>query len=91
MESINKAVLIAKIEERRNKNQKICTPEASGAYYEDGFILDIINSLQVKEVDLEKEIDEELDRNWYGEYIRHDKFAESAKHFYELGLKTQRE
>jgi hypothetical protein len=48
----------------------------------------------VKEVgepsnDLEEEIDKELHENWYGEYINLDIFRESAKHFYELGLKEQ--
>ena len=45
---------------------------------------------KVKEVDLEKEIDEELQRIWYGEYLNTDKFSESAKHFFELGLKIQK-
>ena len=56
-----------------------------------GKILTIINALEVKEFDLEDEIDNELDRNWYGEYISHTKFRESAKHFFELGLKTKGE
>lgn len=51
---------------------------------------DYINSLEVKEVDLEDEIDKELDEEWYGEYIEHDKFRKSAKHFFELGLKAQK-
>lgn len=54
---IDKAALVAEIEKRKQRNHKKCTPEGSGAYYEDGFILDIINSLEVKEVDLEKEKD----------------------------------
>ena len=55
---IDKAALVAEIERRKQRNHKKCTPEGSGAYYEDGFILDIINSidtLEVKEVDLEEE------------------------------------
>jgi len=49
---IDKAALVAEIEKRKQRNHKKCTPEGSGAYYEDGFILDIINTLEVKEVDL---------------------------------------
>lgn len=52
-------------------------------------------NLEVKDVkepskDLEEEIYKELDENWYGEYIDLDKFRESAKHFFELGLKAQK-
>lgn len=54
---INKVALVAEIEKRKQKNHKKCTPEGRGAYYEDGFILDIINSLEVKEVGLEEEKD----------------------------------
>ena len=50
----------------------------------------LVESLKVKEVDLEEEIDKELDRIWYGEYLNTDKFSESAKHFFELGLKAQK-
>ena len=49
-----------------------------------------INSLKVKEVDLEEEINNELKRTWYGEYLNTDKFKESAVYFFELGLKAQK-
>lgn len=49
-----------------------------------------IDTLEVKEVDLEKEIDKELAEEWYGEYIDLEKFKRTAKHFYELGLKAQK-
>jgi hypothetical protein len=42
-----------------------------------------------KEVDLEKEIEKEIETRWYGEYLFTEKFKESAKHFYELGLRTK--
>lgn len=48
---ISKAALVAEIEKRKNSNREICTAEGSGAYYEDGFILDFINSLEVKEME----------------------------------------
>ena len=49
-------------------------------------ILDIIDTLEVKEVDLEKEV--EL---WYGEYAGNRRFDWNgfAKHFFELGLKLK--
>ena len=47
-----------------------------------------IATLEVKEVDLEEEIDKELDEEWYGEYISHEKFKKSAKHFFELGMQV---
>lgn len=49
---------------------------------------DFIDTLEVKDVDLEKEIENELKRTWYGEYLDTDKFKESAVYFYELGLKA---
>jgi hypothetical protein len=51
MELIDKAALLTEIKERQKRNQLDCTPEGSGAFYEDGFIIDIINSLEVKEVE----------------------------------------
>lgn len=50
-------------------------------------IISSINTLEVKEVDLEKEV--EL---WYGEYAGNRRFDWNgfAKHFFELGLKAQK-
>ena len=47
-------------------------------------------NFEVKETDLEREIDKELAEEWYGEYIDLEKFKRTAKHFYELGLKAQK-
>ena len=55
-----------------------------------GKILSYINTLEVKEVDLGKEISKELRMVWYGEYLDLEKFEKSAKHFFELGLKAQK-
>ena len=82
---IDKDALVAEITKRKKRNVL-----NEGAFEEDIDILSFINTLEVKEVDLEKEIDKELDRNWYGEYINLDKFRESANHFFELGLKAQK-
>jgi hypothetical protein len=97
---IDKSALVAEIEKRYNeyissilKHYDACK-EAKAQ--ELGKILTILDTLEVKEVeeepsdDLEEEIDKELYENWYGEYINLDQFRESAKHFFELGLKAQK-
>jgi len=50
--------------------------------------LSIINTLEVKEVDLDAEINKELETRWKGEYLYTTKFRESAKHFFELGMQV---
>ena len=88
---IDKAAVVAEIERRKEHYDNIQMIKSG---YEDNIedfneLLSFLDTLEVKEVDLEKEIDKELDRNWYGEYINLDKFRESAKHFFELGIKVQ--
>ena len=46
-------------------------------------------NLEVKEVDLEKEIASQYEAN-YEEYLTYEEFADIAKYFYELGLKAQK-
>lgn len=53
-----------------------------------GKILIILNTLEVKEVDLEKELDVYFDTHDY-EFV-FDDYIELAKYFFELGLKTQK-
>ena len=52
------------------------------------FLDRLINSLEIKEVNLDAEIDKELETRWKGEYLFTAKFRESAKHFIELGMKV---
>ncbi len=91
---IDKAALVAEIEKRKQRNHKKCTPEGSGAYYEDGFILDIINStntFEVKEADINKEISQFIDANFEKATIGHKlSLRRVAKHFFELGLKAMK-
>ena len=47
-------------------------------------------NLEVNGVDLSREIEKEIKTRWYGEYLSTEKFEESAKHFFELGLKVQK-
>ena len=99
-EYIDKAVIKAELEKRLKHNDARAELDRSafmaGREKEDEDILTFLDTLEVKEVeepsnDLEEEIDRELDENWYGEYINLDKFRESAKHFFELGLKAQKQ
>jgi len=77
-------------EGKTNLMQK-CVHEAYKRGYDMG-VLQTTSKINhnMKKVDLEKEIEKELDENWYGEYIDLEKFRESAKHFFELGLKAQK-
>ena len=51
-----------------------------------------VNSLEVKEVDLESEIKAIWDKDFSGHFdvIGYTDFTELAKHFYELGIKAQK-
>ena len=49
---------------------------------------ELLKDLEVKEVDLEKEMDDYFDKN-DKEYTRED-YLDFAKHFFELGLKAQK-
>ena len=53
---------------------------------------DFINALEVKEMDLNKEISQFIDTNFEKATIGHKlSLRRTAKHFFELGLKTQKE
>lgn len=95
---IDKDLLLKAIKSRRNELVDLMhqVPYASNysVWSSNVDLLDEIKKaveiLEVKEVDLEKEIDIELDTRWRGEYLYTRKFRESAKHFFELGLKAQK-
>jgi hypothetical protein len=55
-------------------------------------IIDIINTLETKDVDLEKEYEEYvIDDPIFGRFITNDTMGmKLAKHFFELGLKTNK-
>ena len=103
-EYIDKSEVVAEIESKRKYAQHLGDNAINGSMQQfyDGMkqgcvdILSFLDTLEVKEVeekpsdDLEEEIDKELHENWYGEYINLDQFRESAKHFFELGLKAQK-
>ena len=92
---IDKDALVAEIERRIKVNKECMLGLRNIDCYQGKVdtlngILSFLDTLEAKEVDLEEEIDKELDKEWYGEYINHEKFKKSAKHFFELGLKTQK-
>ena len=102
MKLIDKDVLVAEIEKRRDNLTSLsesCPPNTtakSGFYAQaqtlEG-ILSFLNTLEVKEVDLEKEYEEfVVDDPIFGNFITNDTMGmELAKHFFELGLKVKQE
>ena len=91
---IDKSALVAEIEKRFDeysssilRHYDACT-EAKAS--ELGKILVILNTLEVKEVDLEKELN---DYGYHYDYVSladRKELVDFAKHFFELGLKTQK-
>ena len=98
---IDKTALVAEIKRRIESNAK---ERYFGILLEDNYFLDFLNTLEVKEVDLEEEINNYFNRiSHFGkihltpEYdnikvstMTIDGFASIAKHFFELGLKAQK-
>ena len=97
---IDKSALVAEIEKRRSRNSK--NKLFLAAAFEDNYLLSFIDDLEVKEVDLEKEIKEQSDK-YYSQcekklqemddndndlsFLSLDNYA---KYFFELGLKAQK-
>ena len=111
MKLIDKDALVAEIEkrlefvEKRLKMNNSYTEEGNTAWKRDkalydtyNFLLSFINNLEVKEMDLEKEIQRqyEVHKNPDNNIVKNcvvitkDGFEYFAKHFFELGLKAQK-
>lgn len=89
---IDKAVIKAELERIEHEtNYEPFTDEVLGKRFACRNLLSFLNAIEVKELDIEKEIDKEIETRWRGEYLFTSKFRESAKHFFELGLKAQKE
>jgi hypothetical protein len=94
---IPKSVLVAEIE-RRIKTNKECMLGLRNLDYYQGKVdtlndtLSFINTLEVKEVDLEKEYEEfVVDDPILGNFITNDTMGMMvAKHFFELRFKAQK-
>ena len=103
---IDKDALVAEIENLNNTYKKCLTYNSYEEGLKDGRLIGYkdslhkINSIEVKEVDLEKELIE-----WHKEhfnkdgtfigmsgfYLTNNSQMDIAKHFFELGLKAQKE
>lgn len=86
---IDKSALVAEIEKRKKRNLL-----NEGAFEEDIDILSFLDTLEVKEVDLEKYYHDFLQKEWFDKNCNRtmsEMMAFTAKHFFELGLKAQKE
>lgn len=97
MEYIDKSTLVAEIESKIEKlrfNLKICKTENDrktinlyiGCYND---IRSFIDTFEVEEVDLDKEVDDVM-RRFLGHITCREEQLKFAKHFFELGLKAQK-
>lgn len=90
---IDKATVVEEIKKKLDKHSKLHTfnYEAVKDLESLWYFLDTLEvKEEVKDADLDRGIEKELDTRWYGEYLDTDKFKESAKYFFELGLKAQK-
>ena len=102
MKLVDKDKIVAEIERRVADNKKDIERASHKNLedyfegYEDALVLfkeKFIDTLEVKEVDLEKEFDK-YTKDISAQDIKEEPFTqlfECAKHFYELGLKIKRE
>ena len=96
MKLINKSALVAEIEKRRKNWWYGSSIEAKYKREECDDILSFINNLEVKEMDLEKEINRlwkkysYLNMDWLRPVasLQFPEFSDIAKHFFELGIKA---
>lgn len=100
---IDKGALVAEIERRKRDWGYGSSIEAKYKSEECDDILSFIGTLEVKEVDLEKEINNYISDNFFGsqtmgffanrtkEEPNHQDIALCAKHFFELGIKSKGE
>ena len=96
MELIDKAAVVAEIERMFNEVKESTRESDTGTFYAMKHLRSFLDTLKVKEVDLEKEIDKmwnpRFSLGWDDKSllsINHKGFKIIAKHFFELGLKAQ--
>ena len=95
MKLINKDALVAEIESLLDKGKY---HDEYDCAYRDGnngalcALKGKVNSLEVKEVDLEKEVKAYMDNEmkFLSDEVGYDTLLTIAKHFFELGLKAQK-
>ena len=92
---ISKSALVAEIERIMDEQQEICKADVALGKAPDSKNIEVIyqfqqftkflDTLEVKEVDFEKEIANQYESN-YEDYLTYEEFADIAKHFFELGM-----
>ena len=91
---ISKSALVAEIERRISvlkANESVISMLAGGMFVNEfKDLLSFLDTLEAKEVELEKETREYLSTYWPKEKELHPFLGHMAKHFFELGLKTQK-
>ena len=91
---IKKSDIVAEIKRRISVlevNESVISMLAGGMFVNEfKDLLSFLDTLEVKEIDLGREIEKEIETRWRGEYLFTSKFRESAKHFFELGLNAQK-
>ena len=84
---ISKSALVAEIERRKKyyENIQMIKPVYESNIEDFNELLSFLDTIEVKEVDIEKEVNEHWD-----EWAKEDGFhsVDFAKHFFELGLKV---
>lgn len=92
---IDKAVIKAELERIEHEtNYEPFTDEVLGKRFACRSLLSFLNTIEVKEVDIEKELDEWIK---YGPHTNYpwctipDAIKITAEHFFELGLKARKE
>ena len=95
MELIDKSAVIAKInllqDSTMDEDDNFCTAQAQAEYDILCVLEEYLDTLEVKEVDLEKELDFVKDAYYYFTSDERNSMKKVAKHFFELGLKVQKE
>lgn len=90
---IDKDALVAEIERRIKSLHQVNSPREQAVLYECEDILSFIDTLEVKEMDLDDYYHKFLDKEWFNAtHVRtiSEMMAFTAKHFFELGLKAQK-
>jgi hypothetical protein len=83
---INKSALVAEIESKRNDYINSLMTEQVHVLND---VLDFLDTLEVKEVDLDNELDFVKDAYYYFTSDERSSMKKVAEHFFELGLKAK--
>jgi hypothetical protein len=97
MKLIDKSALVAEIEKLQlctmDEHMNFYSVEAQGDYNALSKLESFLDTLEVKEVDLEKCYHDFLQKEWFDKNCNRtmsEIMAFTAKHFFELGLKAQK-